>query len=374
MQGGNYFITGSSFSISAPIHTSFMKTVSFVNFRSDGIVTQSYQSTTSTSSYNIPTNYSVEKAERVLDAIPIPVNAMYETFLTLTDGRTLQLLVGTCESDHVVILHHGTPSCCLSWVNEIAYFNSIGIKAIAYSRAGYFKSSRKLGRRVIDNNTDIAQIVAHFNIASFTAIGWSGGGPHALANALLSQCKSVVVLAGVGMWDMIITKQPPPSTTFLTGMGQENIDEFTAAAEGMATLVAYININGPPLQTITPDELENIHDTLFSPHDQLLLQDPVYATMVATDIQSALSDGFSGWIDDDLEFVNNWGFSLSQIGVPVAIFQGDDDRMVPQSHSIWIQSHITPQPSLTIIPEYGHLGLFDFGRDQIVALIRSTSI
>jgi pimeloyl-ACP methyl ester carboxylesterase len=53
-----------------------------------------------------------------------------------------------------------------------------------------------------------------------------------------------------------------------------------------------------------------------------------------------LKKGFTGWIDDDLAFVQPFGFELEKINKPVIIWQGNDDFMVPQSHSEWLHKHI----------------------------------
>ena len=66
MQGGYYFTTGSSFSISSPLHTSYTKNISCANSRLDGVVT-SHQSCqpqqTTTTSIFVPLNVTAEQAE-----------------------------------------------------------------------------------------------------------------------------------------------------------------------------------------------------------------------------------------------------------------------------------------------------------------------
>ena len=94
MQGGYYFTTGSSFSISSPLHTSYTKNISCTNSRLDGIVT-SHQSCqpqqTTTISIFVPINVTAQQAEifKVIMAQPF-VNILprsYDLVSTLVDYK-----------------------------------------------------------------------------------------------------------------------------------------------------------------------------------------------------------------------------------------------------------------------------------------------
>ena len=49
-----------------------------------------------------------------------------------------------------------------------------------------------------------------------------------------------------------------------------------------------------------------------------------------------LRTGVDGWLDDDLAFVKPWGFEPSQLSVPVFVWQGSEDLMVPIAHGQWL--------------------------------------
>ena len=73
-------------------------------------------------------------------------------------------------------------------------------------------------------------------------------------------------------------------------------------------------------------------------------------------LHDGLRSGNDGWFDDDLAFTRPWGFELSDMSVPVAVWQGGEDLMVPFAHGEWLASRIpTAHPRLR--PEHGHLSL-----------------
>src|ERR671932_293536 len=61
-----------------------------------------------------------------------------------------------------------------------------------------------------------------------------------------------------------------------------------------------------------------------------------FADALAEALRRAVSTGIAGWRDDDLAFVRPWGFPLSDITVPVSVWQGGQDRFVPSTHGRWL--------------------------------------
>lgn len=279
----------------------------------------------------------------------------------LRDGRTLDLLDNHHKSESAVLFHHGTPGNSTSWRAWIDELADGEMRAIAASRPGYSVSDRKQGRKVVDVVDDLSQILDEFEIKRFVSIGWSGGGPHALAMSLDKRCVGVITLAGVGQYGQ-------QDLDFLEGMGPENIEEFGISLKGEGPLRDWMNANAVGMQHVTGAGLREAFGGLIGKADKEVLAGD-FAEDMASEMRRALAHGFDGWIDDDLAFVREWGFDLGAINIPVHLWQGDDDFMVPHSHSRWLASKI-PTAKLNFIPENGHISLIVKHRDKIVTQLQ----
>jgi pimeloyl-ACP methyl ester carboxylesterase len=73
-------------------------------------------------------------------------------------------------------------------------------------------------------------------------------------------------------------------------------------------------------------------------------------------VRDGASVSADGWIDDDLEFVRPWGFDPADITVPVLLWQGRQDAMVPYGHGEWLADRI-PGVDARLTETDGHLTL-----------------
>ena len=193
----------------------------------------------------------------------------------------------------------------------------------------------------------------------FVTIGWPGGGPHALACAarLPDRCVGAVTLAGVAPF-------AAAGLDWMAGMGPENVEEFNLALKGEAALIPWLEQEAKVPGEVKGPDVAAALVGLISDVDQAALTGE-FAEFLATVFRRAVSSGIAGWRDDDLAFVRDWRFVLAQIEVPLAVWQGEQDRMVPFTHGQWLAEHI-PNARVRLYPDEGHLSLAVNALDRIV--------
>jgi pimeloyl-ACP methyl ester carboxylesterase len=219
---------------------------------------------------------------------------------------------------------------------------------------------------VADAADDVAAILDALGVDTFVTVGWSGGGPHALACAALlpDRCVAATSLAGVAPY-------PADGLDWLAGMSAENIEEFSAAFEGERILTPKLELMAGDLETVRGADLATALSGLVSDVDKAALTGE-FADTLAEAFRRSVSTGIAGWRDDDLAFARNWGFNLETIQRPVAVWQGGQDRMVPFAHGQWLAAHI-PTARVHLYPDEGHLSLGVASLDRIVAELAKLS-
>ena len=286
------------------------------------------------------------------------------TSITLPDRRTLDI-TDAGGSDPVLLFHHGTPGSRRPFGAFARAAVRHGLRLVSYSRAGYGASSRNPGRSVADVVPDLAALLDHLGAERCVTAGGSGGGPHALAmGALLPQrVAGVLGIAGVAPYGA-------EGIDFLAGMGEQNVAEFSAALAGEETLRASLEAEAEQLaDTDAAGVVEGMATLLPQVDRDHLTHD--FGDDLAANFKEGLRNGVDGWVDDDLAFTRPWGFDLGAITVPVAIWQGSEDLMVPYAHGEWLSTQV-PGVRAHLLPGEGHLSVALGGLDEMFAELTAT--
>jgi pimeloyl-ACP methyl ester carboxylesterase len=267
-------------------------------------------------------------------------------------GRELEVLVSGSEDGLPLVFHTGTPAGLVGLGPMAQAAASRGLRTVLYARPGYGGSTAQPGRLVADAAADVAAILDRLRIDEFVTAGWSGGGPHALACAALLpvRCLAAATIAGVAPSDS-------PGLDWLAGMATENVEEFHASLAGEADLTRFLEAAASGMRDLTGASVAEGLGGLVSDPDKAVITDD-FADYLAASFRAALSSGIAGWRDDDLAFSKDWGISLEALGhaTPVAVWQGDQDRMVPAAHGEWLAANI-PLARARVRPGEGHLTL-----------------
>lgn len=272
--------------------------------------------------------------------------------LPTPDGRTLEVITGGDPDGFPWVFHGGSPSAAVPYAPILDAADRAGLRFISYSRPGYGASSPRTPEqgppRFADDVRDTTTVLDQLGVGDFLTLGWSGGGPRALACAALlpERCRAATSLAGVA-------PRHAPDLDWTAQMAPENVAEYDAADAGAEEYGAYLTADFLPVMEASPDELAASMGDLFTAADRAALDEPLTAWMVAL-FRHAAAQGVIGVRDDGLACVSEWGFDPTEITVPTSIWQGDADAMVPLAHGQWLASHV-PGARAHLLAGSGHL-------------------
>jgi pimeloyl-ACP methyl ester carboxylesterase len=103
--------------------------------------------------------------------------------LDLKDGRKLGFAEYGTPDGKPVFHFNGSGGSRLERPADLNILTALGIRYISTDRPGHGNSSLKQDRELLDWPNDVAAIADDLGIDKFHVLGWSAGGPHALACA-----------------------------------------------------------------------------------------------------------------------------------------------------------------------------------------------
>lgn len=272
-----------------------------------------------------------------------------------SDGRTLEVLLAGPEDGFPLVFHHGTPQAAVPHPALEAAAADRGLRVVSYSRPGYGGSTpRSDGATAAtvaeDATVDVAAILDHLGLDRFVSLGWSGGGPRSLACAAMLPDRCLAAVCGVGLVPV-----EEYDGDIRDGMGEENVAEYTAAFAGADPLAALLEDYAPGVFTATAEQVADSLGGLVPPVDRAALTGE-QAEVTAAAFRRAGEQGIVGWLHDDLTHTRPWGFRVRDITVPVAVWQGTADLMVPFAHARWLAGHV-PGVRAHLVEGEGHISL-----------------
>lgn len=283
------------------------------------------------------------------------------------DGRSLDVYVGgdASAAGGTLLFLHGSPSSGIQPPGMQATAADLGLRLVSFTRAGYGSSSRNPGRSVASIVADAIDVLDALGAPQAWVLGWSGGGPHALACAALAPDRfpAAALIGGVAPY-------PAEGIDWFEGMGPENVEEFQATLADPENSVRAMDRLYPIWREVTGAEIADTFGGLIDEVDRGSLTGE-FAEYTAAATREGLRESYWGWVDDDWAFTKAWGFDLETISVPVHIWQGGHDKMVPFGHGQWLAAHVgNAVPHL--LPEEGHLSLAVDGLPSIFGALISS--
>jgi pimeloyl-ACP methyl ester carboxylesterase len=275
-----------------------------------------------------------------------------ERSFTARDGRVLWAQLSGPEDGLPVFIHMGTPGSRSIWDGYVEAGAERGLRHICCSRPGYEGSDRQPGRAFADVAADVEAVADDLGLDQFYVTGLSSGANCALACAALLPER---VLAALSM--AALAPRGAEGLNWTDGMSEGNIEEFKALEEGPAALRAFLE-SSLPKPGDSPSEADFVEqlEGLVGPVDVDAFRSSLLQAALIENERLA-GDCLWGWYDDDWAMWSDWGFDPADIRVPVSLWHGGQDLLVPLAHGKWLAANV-PGARAHLLPDEGHMSLW----------------
>ena len=292
---------------------------------------------------------------------PAPLTSpRIEGTVTFRDGRRIGFAEYGAPGGRAVLWFHGTPGARRQVPPEVRdAATEREVRLVALERPGVGASSPHRYDSILDWASDVEECVDHLGIDRFGLVGLSGGGPYVLACAhhLGDRVVAGAVIGSVA-----------PSC------GDE------AAAGGAVALTARFNsllgVLAEPVSLglwavvrVLRPLASPVFDLFarFSP-DREVFAAPGMKEMFTDDLLRGSSRQFRAPMLDLLLFGREWGFSPTQVGVPITLWHGDADYIVPVAHGEHLAS-LVPGAQLHVQAGAAHLANLTLGLEVLDTIL-----
>jgi len=287
-----------------------------------------------------------------------------ETEVSVGD-RVLRVRDAGDPQGHPIVFFHGTPGSRL----DIAFADDLaaesGVRLVSFDRPGY-GGSTPAPFGLVSVAEDVAALADELGIDGFATLGHSGGGPFALAAAVVLPDRVTRVGVGSG---------PGPFALVPGGLEQLDDDDTAALAlmpdDPVGAARIYAKGFEPRITSFREAEAGELMVDLFgdrlSPRDRELLSDERLATIAGLSMKDALRQGVTGGAWDNVAWVGRWEVDLTTISCPVVLWYGDDDRLAPLAHGVWLHENV-PGSQLVVRNGEGHFGFMEHAAEMFSAV------
>ena len=289
---------------------------------------------------------------------------MTETFyqlhrtIELQDGRTLGFAQYGDPAGTPVFFFHGQPGNRLFHPDEDTTLQA-GVRLIVSERPGYGLSDIQPGRTLLDWPDDVRQLAEKLGFAQFDVIGYSAGGPYALACAakIPQMLNRVMLISSAAPLHERTTRQKMP--------GLLRFNYFMARhLPGLLRLI--FRLYWRQAKNNPASFIEMAKKDAPPPDLKALENSELYQMMLTTWKENLRVDS-RGYVDDACLIFDDWGFSLAEIEKQVLLYWGQKDQNTPHSNLSYLQNHL-PNTRLISVPDAGHFGFLTHWADVLSTL------
>ena len=234
------------------------------------------------------------------------------------------------------------------------------IRLITIDRPGYGLSSFQPGRQLLDWPDDVVQLADALAITRFAILGVSGGGPHAAACAY----KIPERLAAVAMVSSLRPLHGPHGAESMSRLAHLGLRLGRDAPLLLWPLVWLLSNPGRDPAKFVRQGYESLPAS-----DQAILDQPDFTAMLIEDSAESARHGVRAYWWDLVLLARPWGFRLSDITMPIHLWHGEEDSIIPVHMGHYLASAL-PNCQAHFLPGEGHF-LFMEHLAEILAVLAS---
>lgn len=286
------------------------------------------------------------------------------SLLRLRDGRALAYLaVGPVNGVPVFHFHgHGSSRLEALALEEAA--EKARVRLIALDRPGIGYSDPKVGDRLLDWPSDVAQAADLLGFERFAVQGMSAGGPFALACAYALGDRVTAC--------SLVSAVPTPWIALLAGPAARRL--------AWAAARTFPNYLRRRLQDFRPDHmteamvrarLSRIGQWLGGEDLRLMRNAAKLDLLTRTMMESGRQNG-KGNRSEVERLVRPWGFDIRRIKVPVFLFHGDQDQMMHVGPAR-LMARVLKRCAARFYADEGHFSVLVNKADELLDVLAARS-
>lgn len=273
----------------------------------------------------------------------------FEGSIRLAGGRRLGFAEFGPAAGRAVVWLHGTPGARRQIAPQARRLaHERGLRIVSVERPGVGESTPHRFEAVVEFAADVERLCDALGIERFAIAGLSGGGPYALACAheMPDRVVAGAVLGGVA--PAVGPEAAEGGAASLTRLFEPLLRSAQGPLGGfMRGLVRVLEPFADPVI--------DLFASVMPPGDQRVFEDPALREMFLEDLILGSRRYMQAIFLDAMLFGRPWGFSLADLRVPIHLWYGDSDTIVPVHHGEHLARRI-PGATLRIRAEEGHLG------------------
>ncbi|WP_108672395.1 alpha/beta fold hydrolase [Peribacillus acanthi] len=273
---------------------------------------------------------------------------MADLTLQLKDGRKLGYIEYGDRSGYPVMFFHGTPGSRILFLEDSELAIAAGIHLISLDRPGYGISDPKHNRTILEWADDIREVASLLKLTRFSIIGVSGGGAYAAACGykLPDLLDSVALVSSAVPF---INGKPPKKM-----MTANKVAFFMSKWAPWLIKAAHRSqkklIQKDPEKFMKLNKDGNKH---LNESDRQFLQKEEDLRLMMIHLAEAFRISVDECANELALIAKPWGFSHSDITVPVDVWHGEEDTMAPVEEMKKLAPTI-PNCEEHYIPKAGH--------------------